>query len=68
MLLSPHSREICEAFFGKEDVYERLKDVVLEIEIFIEEAIDSVDYLDCNYWKPDPLGEEEGQEILEEIE
>lgn len=62
------AEKVCEALFGGEDVYERLKDVVLEIEIFIEEAINSVDYLDCNFWKPKPIGEEEGQEILKEIE
>ena len=67
-LITDTAEKICEALFGKEYIYERLKDVMLEIGIFIEEAIDSVDYLDCNYWKPEPIGEEEGRKILEEIE
>lgn len=62
------AEKICKALFGGEDVYKRLKDVILEIEILIDDAIHSVDYLDCNYWKPSPIGEEEGWKILEEIE
>ena len=62
------AEKICKALFGGEDVYKRLKDVILEIEILIEKAIDSVDYFDCNYWKPEPIGEKEGRKILEESE
>ena len=62
------AEKVCEALFGGEDAYKRLGDVMSEIEIFIEEAINSVHYLDCNYWKPEPIGEEEGRKILEEIE
>ena len=62
------AEKVCEVLFGGEDAYERLKNVMSEIEIFIEEAINSVHYLDCNYWKPEPIGEEEGRKILEEIE
>lgn len=62
------AEKICEALFGGEKACERLKDVISEIGIFIEEAINSVDYLDCNYWKPEPIGEKEGWKILEEIE
>ena len=67
-LIPGTTEKICEALFGKEYIYERLKDVMSEIGIFIEEAIDSVDYLDCNFWKPKPIGEEEGRKILEENE
>lgn len=62
------AEKVCEALFGGENAYKRLRDVMSEIGIFIEEAINSVDYLDCNYWKPEPIGEKEGRKILEEIE
>ena len=72
------TRRLSEVLFGNSNnARKRLNEIMLGIKSSIEKLSKDPyyfyfyffnDYLDCNYWKPSPVSEEEGRKILEEIE